>query len=286
MPAWRSGPVAAVGIRRRQPAGAWGGDDIRRSGTFTLHRPPGPAARDADPGTAAALQHQVHAGGRQGDRRYRDAAGQLSPHVLFSPGDPVEAGSVGYTGAFHSSAETERQAGGNHDGMHYFELPGTDPQKGGLLVMNHEAMDSAHPVLRVGTYNAGTATPAAEAAGAVVGWRIGDRGRIRRQHLAGQEELDVQQALHRQLRCIASRARPPAMVGAAVVGTLNNCSSGHTPWGTYLTCEETTDNYLDPTQADEGYGWVVEIDPLQQISGHAGQAHRHGPLRPRRTPRS
>jgi hypothetical protein len=46
-----------------------------------------------------------------------------------------------------------------------------------------------------------------------------------------------------------------------VVGTLNNCSSGRTPWGTYLTCEETTDNYLDPTQPEAGYGWVVEIDP-------------------------
>jgi len=50
-----------------------------------------------------------------------------------------------------------------------------------------------------------------------------------------------------------------------VKGMLNNCSSGRTPWGTYLTCEETTNNYLDPTQPATNYGWVVEIDPYQEL---------------------
>jgi secreted PhoX family phosphatase len=184
--------------------------------------------------------------------------------VLFSAGDPVEAGSVGYTGAFQSSAETERQAGGNHDGMHYFEIPGTDPQKGGLLVMNHEAMDSA--ILFPGSYNAGTATPeqkrlALSSVGVSVievefvanAWQVKKNSTYNKRYTGN--------SLYRVSGPAAS------VVGGTVVGTLNNCSSGHTPWGTYLTCEETTDNYLDPTQAEEGYGWVVEIDPLQQISG-------------------
>src|SRR3546814_9024822 len=53
---------------------------------------------------------------------------------------------------------------------------------------------------------------------------------------------------------------------STIKGTLNNCSSGRTPWGTYLTCEETTDNYLDPTQPEEGYGWVIEIDPYGELA--------------------
>src|SRR3546814_3011622 len=54
---------------------------------------------------------------------------------------------------------------------------------------------------------------------------------------------------------------------STIKGTLNNCSSGRTPWGTYLTCEETTDNYLDPKPPEEGYGWVIEIDPSGEQLG-------------------
>lgn len=185
-----------------------------------------------------------------------------SYEVLFSAGDPVEIGSVGYTGSFQSSAETERQAGGNHDGMHFFALPGVDPQKGGLLAINHETMDSA--ILFSGGYNAATATAeqkriALSSVGVSVieiefvdgKWRVKRDSRYNKRYTGN---------------TIYKVGGPAAsVIGGSVVGTLNNCSSGETPWGTYLTCEETTDNYLDPTNPEEGYGWVVEIDPLNEL---------------------
>ncbi|MEL6884417.1 MAG: PhoX family phosphatase [Pseudomonadota bacterium] len=91
--------------------------------------------------------------------------------------------------------------------------------------------------------------------------------------------------------------------GTQSLGTLNNCGSGPTPWGTYLTCEENFNGYFGSTDPDVeltaghqrygvgvdgwGYdyhkhdarfdisknpnepnraGWVVEIDPSDPSS--------------------
>jgi secreted PhoX family phosphatase len=94
--------------------------------------------------------------------------------------------------------------------------------------------------------------------------------------------------------------------GTQALGTLNNCGSGKTPWGTYLTCEENFNGYFGATAAPDltdrvaggyarygigpegwGYdyhkwdarfdtaqnphephraGWVVEIDPADPES--------------------
>ena len=183
--------------------------------------------------------------------------------TIFSAGDPVERGAPGYKGAFQSSSETELQSGGQHDGMHFFAIPGVDPQNGGLLAINHEALDSA--ILFSGSYNAARATPEQKRlALSAVGVSIIEVQR------ASDGKWSVKPSAYnkRYSGNTLYRVSGPAAatVGGTVVGTLNNCASGPTPWGTYLTCEETTDNYLDPTQPETGYGWVVEIDPLGQLA--------------------
>ncbi|PZU58275.1 MAG: dTDP-glucose 4,6-dehydratase [Sphingobium sp.] len=186
--------------------------------------------------------------------------------VMFKAGDPVEAGAPGYKGSFQPSSETEKQAGGNHDGMEFFEIAGVDPNSGGLLAINHEVPDTN--ILFDGSYNPATATAEQKALalsavgvsvieiakGADGKWAVKSGSRFNKRYTGN----------------TLYRAGGPAagLLSPSIKGTLNNCSSGRTPWGTYLTCEETTNNYLNPAPAtkDEDYGWVVEIDPYGELA--------------------
>src|SRR5690606_9695855 len=75
--------------------------------------------------------------------------------VLLKAGDSIESGTP-YSGSFPTPADAEKWAGGNHDGMEYFELPDVDPNSGGLLAMNYEYPD--FNILMAGSYDPATAS--------------------------------------------------------------------------------------------------------------------------------
>ncbi|MFK7868908.1 MAG: PhoX family phosphatase [Roseobacter sp.] len=82
--------------------------------------------------------------------------------------------------------------------------------------------------------------------------------------------------------------------GTASLGTMNNCGSGRTPWGTYLTCEENFNGYFGATgdlPSDEktaaGYtrygigtdGWGYDYhkwDARFDVSQNPNEPHRVG----------
>ena len=183
--------------------------------------------------------------------------------VLLKAGDSVEAGTP-YSGSFPTPVDAEKWAGGNHDGMEYFTLTGADANASGLLAINHELPD--YNILFSGSYNATTASADQKAlALSAVGISVIEIAK----GTDGKWAVKAGSKYNKRYTGNTSyRAGGPAagLLSGSIKGMLNNCSSGRTPWDTYLTCEESTDNYLDPTQPATNYGWVVEIDPYQELA--------------------
>src|SRR5690606_5508320 len=116
---------------------------------------------------------------------------------------------------------TENQAGGQHDGMHFYPLEGIDPSKGGLLVLNHENVDSETLDLstnEIQTNLSNVGVSVIEIARTDDGkWSVNTNSTYNKRYTGN---------------TVYGVSGPAAAgVGSTVVGTLNNCASGPTPWG-------------------------------------------------------
>ena len=214
-----------------------------------------------------------------------------------------------------TAADQARQVGENHDGMHFFPIDGRSSNEG-LLVINHE-----YTSVVKGQYITLFGSPAAPANSldrvnkAMNAW--GCSVIHIRKDTGGQWAVVLDSTYNRRL----TSASPMELTGPAagdallrtsadptgrrVLGTINNCGNGFTPWGTYLTCEENFNNNFgttvepqvdgrSPAQKRYGitagateygwetqharfdykkepnesnrFGWVVEIDPFNPLS--------------------
>jgi secreted PhoX family phosphatase len=165
--------------------------------------------------------------------------------VLIAWGDPVSDGPEFDENARNSALEQAWQWGMHNDGMVYFPIDGSDR---GLLVQNHEYTDDVL-LFEDGTANWDAEKTAkslnAHGVGIVEVAKVGGKWTVVRpseyaRRITGQTECDVAgpAAGHRLLRTSADPA------GRKVLGTLNNCAMGYTPWGTYLACEENFNGYF------------------------------------------
>ena len=236
--------------------------------------------------------------------RVRVPAG-YSANVIYRWGDPVgsAAGMPAFkTDGSKTAAEQALQAGMHHDGIEYFAMPyGSHSSARGLLVMNHEYTDdgllhtdgfdnwSAEKVRKAQNGHGVSVIEVENRAGQ---WSVVRPSRYARR-ITAQTPMRIAgpAAGHASLKTVADPA------GTEVLGTINNCANGYTPWGTYLTCEENWNGYfinagtIPPEQRRYGvtargagyrwhefdtrfdaaanpnepnrFGWVVEIDPFE-----------------------
>jgi len=158
--------------------------------------------------------------------------------------------------ASNSAEDQAQQVGMHHDGMHFFPMNarlGGRQSDHGLLVLNHEYIDAPllHPngptVVDDKRANVDEVRKEINAHGvSVVEIRRGPRGEwsvlpsSRNRRITGATPMRIEGPA-RGHALMRTRYSPS---GTSTRGTLNNCSNGHTPWGTYLTCEENWAGYF------------------------------------------
>ncbi len=193
-----------------------------------------------------------------------------------------------------SSAAQERQIGIGHDGMWFFPTGrGRDRNRRGVLCINHEFGRNTHVFGKtapesledVRISQAAHGISAVEIQETSTGnWEVVPDGR-RSRRVTVNSPVDFSGPA-----AGSDLLKTPA--GEPGTGTLNNCSNGYTPWGTYLTCEENFNGYYGatgewtPTAAQSrygftttgfGYGWET-FDPRFDLSDpdHINAENRYG----------
>ena len=213
--------------------------------------------------------------------------------VMFALGDPMAAGLTAYKND-GTDGDYDKRAGDHHDGMEWFGL-GADGKRNdnaterGLLAINHEATTDEKLSSFFLHANGGTSTlprPASEMdkETAIHGIAV-----IEVAKTAGKWGYASNSALNFRLTAlspieIAGPARGHAQLitkysptGTKTRGTLNNCGTGKTPWGTFLTGEENWFGYFTRGAADDAArGNDKSVTSLKRYGRNQGATSRHG----------
>jgi uncharacterized protein len=234
--------------------------------------------------------------------------------TLIRWGDPLEAGAPPFEPMRQTAAAQAKQWGYNNDYVGWMPLPeGSNSAGRGLLCVNFEYTD-AHlmfPGLKDGAIEKVTKEQC-EIEMAAHGHGIIE---IRRDDATNTWSVVKDSPYNRRISLLATECQlsGPAAghdrlktnsdpTGTRVVGTLNNCAGGKTPWGTVLIAEENFNLYFggDPEKTPEArnlkrlgfrpkarhawwmhverfdvekdprepnkFGWMVEVDPYDPKS--------------------
>lgn len=209
-----------------------------------------------------------------------------SAQVLIAVGDPLFEDAPAYRDDGNNE-DYERRCGEWHDGMQYFGLsaqgtPDPDASNRGLLAINHEWVS---PVFLHADGPSGPPRPAAEvdretAAMGVTVVEVAENARGRLGYVNGspfnrrittltEAEISGPVRGHAKLR---TRYSPE---GTRTRGTVNNCGTGKTPWGTLLTGEENWAAFFARNGDDGDKRTAAENHALERYGRPAGSPHAY-----------
>ena len=195
--------------------------------------------------------------------------------ILLRWGDPLFPDSPAFDPLNQSAAAQLKQFGYNNDYVAF--IPIGENGDRGLLCVNHEYTNEEVMFPRIGRQDltcfpdmtaelvdiemAAHGVTVVEIARVDGRWHpVRDSGYNRRiSPLVTEIAVDGPASGHDRLKTSADPS------GSRILGTLNNCAGGVTPWGTYLTSEENFHGYFWTDQKDECG------KPVKGLGGRAGQ---------------
>ncbi len=237
-----------------------------------------------------------------------------SADILVRWGDPVVKGAPGFDPMAQSAKAQALQFGYNNDFVGYLPLEGSAEH--GLLCVNHEytseevmfpgagSQDDDFSSLTIDQVDIEMAAHGAsviEIKKEAGKWTVVPDSQYGRRITTGATYMTVTgpAAGHELLKTAADPN------GTLVLGTVNNCAGGMTPWGTYITAEENFNGYFMGSGVDGHpyaktykrygipggwYGWGRFYDRFN-VNETPNEPHRFGwlveidPMDPKSTPR-
>jgi secreted PhoX family phosphatase len=223
-------------------------------------------------GTLGALhsrQAQAAVGGKQ-TVSAPSPYGPIAPVNDLSTGLPLlqlpegfSYSSYGWTGDLMSTGQATP---GLHDGMAVVRSRRTGRSQELTLVRNHERGLVATPAEAINApavYSAGAVNGIVTLTGAVT-VRIGANNTVR---LPGQPDpAPFTGYAAGGTTNLSFRDNRWAGSAASLGGTLGNCAGGPTPWGSWLSCEETVLDFSLIGGKKHGYVYETAADPAQSIA--------------------
>lgn len=205
-------------------------------------------------------------------------------------GDPLFSGAPTFDNG-HGVDGSDRVFGENTDGMELFNVDGAE-----VIAVNHEYVNPA-----INLAERGEDVPPSEDDVMTLmnlqGVTVMEVARGAQGYAVVVDSPFNRRIHHNTPMTIAGPAAGHALLqtsvdpeGLTVLGTMNNCGSGRTLWGTYLTCEENFNGYFGSTDAElelpEGfdrYGITHEsryayelYHTRYDIAAEPNEAHRFG----------
>ncbi|MDT7518579.1 PhoX family phosphatase [Rhodoferax sp. TBRC 17660] len=209
--------------------------------------------------------------------------------TIYALGDPLTAATSAYLND-GTDTDFDNRAGDHHDGMEYFGLStsGTADASSsdrGLLVMNHEAITDQF------LHAAGVSArprPASETDKEVPAHGVSI---VEVRKTAGVFSYQQSSTFNRRITPLTPMEIKGVARGNALMqtkfsntgndcrGTINNCGTGYTPWGTYLSGEENWSGYFTRSATDNttrGGATAKSVISLNRYGRSQGASSRHG----------